>query len=891
MRLFKNRKSVDSINISSTSRPTSSSSGNGLKLSSVGMTISSSLPDLHDSPVMILSCTNLGPHLNSTAQSYNKSIPVTSAAPSTFSEAGNSGGNKKSSMNEVNGKITAHLQQQLFKKNNNVQHQQQQQQHSSLSGFYKLTSSSSSSSSSSPHTRASATTGIFEKNKSKEKTTSQLIGQNGHLPDYKLVTAVPVVVDDDHRQETRNVFTWGKRMGRKLDILKKGGQKTHHDLQSIFQPPTSDATSAPKKFRSDSIETFKKQEKEHETDKRSTREKSVDSPQRTPNKSASLTKESQKTLKSFFHRIGSTGMLNHKSHNLVKASEPQLYRSSSTSQLSTCSYVKCDDPSDSLNLDTGKKSIHKNSTIGPSTLKSSSCDDIAKAGITNLGEQPRRGNFPYAFLRSRLSVLPEENGGSVMKQSLKTSFHNQGALGHSIRCPVITTNGIGDGDSVSLTSTSPNHQQKVIYRGGVIKRYSSDDSAISNCSPQGDVSRNNSISSKDWEPLYQRLSSCLSSNESGYDSDGGRGLVDDALMKRNSQVSSNSIRNGLLGNEIDSSAPVSLGVYNYDYETETIRRRFRQIKLERHYANDFIGLVLSPKTVLCRSNEQQIRYVVVEIDNNGIAHKDGRLRLGDEIVNVNGNHLRGIQSFDQVQGLLSTFVDNCIDLIIAHDEVTSVTDFCTKIKINCSDPAKHSNEPEDYYNNSRARKRLSYSHRTHSTESINSYDLSSLQIALEDDNNAMNASSIKNKIQTRCPTPRNTIPNEAKENEQLQRPRSARNLELTPLYRIHKSCIKTITFYKGHGMKSLGFSIVGGRDSPKGNMGIFVKTVFPCGQASDDGELHAGDEIVEINGISVQDMSHIETISLFKNVREGAINLKIIKRRFPKMKNPEITEK
>ncbi|XP_066986662.1 uncharacterized protein [Macrobrachium rosenbergii] len=90
--------------------------------------------------------------------------------------------------------------------------------------------------------------------------------------------------------------------------------------------------------------------------------------------------------------------------------------------------------------------------------------------------------------------------------------------------------------------------------------------------------------------------------------------------------------------------------------------------------------------------------------------------------------------------------------------------------------------------------------------------------------------------------------------------------------------IRTVVFEKGPGHRSLGFSIVGGTDSPKGSMGIFVKTVFPQGQAASSGALQEGDEILAINGKPLHGSSHKEAIQAFKEIKQGKVVLHIGRR-------------
>ncbi|NXU37940.1 MPDZ protein, partial [Drymodes brunneopygia] len=84
---------------------------------------------------------------------------------------------------------------------------------------------------------------------------------------------------------------------------------------------------------------------------------------------------------------------------------------------------------------------------------------------------------------------------------------------------------------------------------------------------------------------------------------------------------------------------------------------------------------------------------------------------------------------------------------------------------------------------------------------------------------------------------------------------------------------KTITLDRGP--DGLGFSIVGGYGSPHGDLPIYVKTVFAKGAAAEDGRLKRGDQIIAVNGQSLEGVTHEEAVSILKRTK-GAVTLTVL---------------
>ncbi|XP_034978613.2 inaD-like protein isoform X1 [Zootoca vivipara] len=77
------------------------------------------------------------------------------------------------------------------------------------------------------------------------------------------------------------------------------------------------------------------------------------------------------------------------------------------------------------------------------------------------------------------------------------------------------------------------------------------------------------------------------------------------------------------------------------------------------------------------------------------------------------------------------------------------------------------------------------------------------------------------------------------------------------------------------GSDGLGFSIVGGYGSPHGDLPIYVKTIFAKGAAADDSRLKRGDQILAVNGDTLEGVTHEQAVAILKR-QKGTVTLTVL---------------
>ncbi|KAJ8923741.1 hypothetical protein NQ315_010322 [Exocentrus adspersus] len=278
-------------------------------------------------------------------------------------------------------------------------------------------------------------------------------------------------------------------------------------------------------------------------------------------------------------------------------------------------------------------------------------------------------------------------------------------------------------------------------------------------------------------------------------------------------------------------------------------KNVRVVHFTKEEANEGLGIYIT------KSKQISHGYIVAHVVPDGVAARKAGLLIGDEVVSINGTPISGLTMGEARQCLSVSNVD--VEMVVIR----------TIMKESSVDPEHATLNRHSVADSPTTPSKTSPSHKRQYYFQKNSAIHGSYNRVLRKNSNQKNNDS----------TPSSPTSKQSTKKFDVTTTTNFCTLPRRPCSNI--CSFHTVTLEKGAGKKSLGFTIVGGRDSPKGALGIFVKTIMVNGQAAEDGRLRAGDEILAVNGQVCHDISHADAVLLFKNIKSGSITLHICRRK------------